>query len=558
MAMYSAPADDPGPTAARPEPATAPQGLIRQRLITQLATARSAGLALVVAPAGYGKTTLLTQYAALHPGPVVWHSVDATAAAAGRTGSRLVEFAEAGQAANQLLGLDNVDQLIGTPAEQDLEHLLTSRQRDADVLLAARRMPPLNLLRHEVFGVPGVVGPDQLRFRTWEVERLLAAVYSEPLPPDEVALLTRRTGGWAAGLAMFHLSTRGRPLAARRRAVAALSGRWSMARGYLASTLLRGMGPDVRDFLVRTCVLDVLTGERCDRLLDTTGSDQLLDDLANRYGLPISVDGGQSYVYHQVLRSHLAAALVDELGEAGAARWHARAARLLVTEGAHAEAIRAYARAGDWSAVRRLLARVGGTVFDHSDQGLGDLLPGWLLAEDPWLVYAEARRRLGHGQIDAAIAGFHTAEVLFGDEDGKRRCRAHRRMAAVWLADEMPARVHWSAWLRAAVRRHPAAVGGEAFALPGAGGELVRLSTMVLTGDLAGALRHATDTLSARATMTLAMTSAPSSAGGCTPPSSTGGNSKAVSNPTGSRSKITVVRRVCGRRATSIGMAFIT
>ena len=493
MAMYGVPTGQPDPIDVRPENIPDAQGLVRQRLITHLTAASATGLALVVAPAGYGKTTLLAQYASAHRGPVAWHGIDAVDAATGHAARRLTEVVLAATP-DALLVIDNVDQLIGTSAEGELERLLPHRARGGYVLLAGRRMPELNLLRHEVSGVPGVIGPDQLRFRTWEVERLLATVYGEPLPPDEVALLTRRTGGWAAGLAMFHLSTRGRPLVARQRAVASLSGRWSMARGYLARTLLTGLAPDARTFLVRTSVLDVLTGERCDRLLDTTGSDRVLDDLATRYGLPITVDGGHSYLYHQVLRSHLAAALVEDLGESRAAKWHARAAKMLVAEGAYPEAVRAYARAGDWSAVRKLLAKVGDVVADTSDSGLGDLLPAWLLAEDPWLVYAEARRRMGHGQIEAAIASFRKAEALFGDEDGKHRCGAERRTAAIWLSEEVPQRAHWSAWLRAAVRRHPTIVGGQALALPGASGELIRLVTELLAGDVRDALRCLRDT----------------------------------------------------------------
>ncbi|MBN1174135.1 MAG: winged helix-turn-helix domain-containing protein [Micromonosporaceae bacterium] len=494
--MRGAPVDDPFTTSMTGNGIPAAHGLVRHRLVAHLAATRATGLALVVAPAGYGKTTLLAQYAHLHPGYVTWHGVDGAEAIAGQTDRLLGDIADSADHPESLLIIDNVDQLIGTPAEAELERALSYRSgrcgsSGCDVLLSGRRMPELNLLRHEVSGVPCVIGPDHLRFRTWEVERLLASIYAEPLPPDEIALLTRRTGGWAAGLAMFHLSTRGRPLAARQRTVASLSGRWSMARGYLARTLLADLDPAIRTFLVRTSVFEVLTGTRCDCLLDTTGSARVLDDLANRHGLLSSIDGGQSYLYHQVMRSHLAEALVEDLGERQAARWHARAARLLIDEAAYGEAIRAHARAGDWAAVRRLLARAGDVVVDHDDPGLGDLLPAWLLAEDPWLVYGEARRRLGHGQLHAAIDGFRKAESLFADEDGKRRCRARRRISAIWLADEVPGRAHWSAWLRAALRRHPLTVSCDAVALPGTSGHLVRLMATMLAGNLRDAYRYA-------------------------------------------------------------------
>jgi DNA-binding SARP family transcriptional activator len=498
---------------ARPDQSPSPEGLVRSRLIAHLDTALAGGVALVVAPAGFGKTTLLEQYARTHQGPVARYRADPADAATDRTARRITDAIRAAlklpaltdEAASDadplaemsvanttdlLLLIDNVDCLIGTPGELIIERLLANRPSGVRIVIAGRRMPALNLMRHEVSGRPEVLGSEHLRFRTWEVERLLAGVYAEPLPPDEVALLTRRTGGWAAGLTMFHLSTRGRPLSVRRRAVAALSGRWAVARDYLARNLLAGLTDEIRDFLVRTCVFDVLTGERCDRLLDSFGSDQRLDELAHRHGLPITVDGGHTYQYHQVLRSHLAAALVEELGEAEARRWHARTAELLVAEGAYAEAVRSYARAGDWPAVRRLLARVGGDVVDSGDRSWDDLLPGWLVAEDPWLVYAEARRRLGHGQLAAAIDGFRQAESLFGDTEGRQRCLRERRVAAIWLTDEQPARTHWSSWLRAATRRHPTVVAGEAIALSGAEGELVRLVAELLAGNVGEALRQ--------------------------------------------------------------------
>ena len=474
-----------------------PRGLVRPRLLALLDTGRGTGLALVIAPAGFGKTTLLDQYAQAHPGPVASYRADPADAAGGHTACRLTaalraalgrpgrpadrdpvgellaELASVHDGTDLLVVIDNVDCLIGTPGEEVVDRLLAHRPAGVRMVVAGRRMPALDLLR----------------FRTWEVERLLAAVYAEPLPFDEVALLTRRTGGWAAGLAMFHLSTRGRPLTSRRRAVAALSGRWAVAREYLARNLLAGLTTEVREFLVRTCVLDVVTAERADRLLATTGSERILDELTNRYGLPVIVDSG-SYQYHQVLRGHLAVALVEDLGEAEAVRWHARAGGLCVAEGAYAEAVRCYARAGDWAAVRQLLSQVGADVVDAPDRGWDDLLPGWLVAEDPWLVYAEARRRLGHGQLERAIAGFRQAEALFTDGEGRDRCLRDRRVAAIWLADDQPARTHWSAWLRAATRRHPAALAGEAVGLGGPAGELVRLVAELLAGNVGEALRE--------------------------------------------------------------------
>lgn len=526
MTMDGPAATDPPPTRSITTPSrsivTPPPlrpGLARPRLQGRLDRARAGGLALVVAPAGFGKTTMLAQYAHRHTGPVAWVGLAATDAAAARTTQLValaVRNARIGAAASGapaavdgqpgsphldgvaavrnappglLLVIDNADHLLDTPDEPLLEELLAASSHGVYVLLAGRRLTALGLLRHEVAGYFEMIDADQLRFRTWEVERLLADVYGEPLPPDDIAVLTRRTGGWAAGLAMFHLATRRQPAPVRRRAVAALSDRWDLTRGYLARTVLAELSPDVRRFLVLTSVFDAVTAIRCDRLLGRTGSARLLEELTTHHALPVTSHAG-AYQYHQVLRSHLLAALVDDLGEHEARHWHTRAAKLLVEEGAHPEAVRSYARAGDWNAVGGLLATLGLALTDHSEQPLADLLPGWLLAEDPWLVYAEARRRLADGQLSAALDCLRRAEQLFGD-DAARVCRQDRRIATIWLPGRQPARTHWTAWLRAATQHHPAAVAGEALVLPGPEGELVRLLAEVLAGNVAEAVRSA-------------------------------------------------------------------
>jgi DNA-binding SARP family transcriptional activator len=167
-----------------------------------------------------------------------------------------------------------------------------------------------------------------------------------------------------------------------------------------------------------------------------------------------------------------------------------------MAEGAYAEAARSYARAGSWSAVRRVLAQVGDRVAESGDRSWSDVMPGWLLAEEPWLVFSEARRRLGDGQVEAAIDGFRHAEMLFADEGGKQRCRTERRIAASWLAEEQSAGTHWSSRLRAATREHPAVVAAEArllgpAQLPGVDGELIRRLGDLLAGNLADSLAYA-------------------------------------------------------------------
>lgn len=472
-------------------------GLVRRRLLDELRVLRSSRLALVVAPAGSGKTTLLAQHAAEWPGPVGWWQADPADTSAENVidgvwralpdlpGPRgrldpdaLLAAMRVGVAQDTLLVIDDAHCLSTTAAEAALEAIITRAPVSLHVLAAARRMPTLNLSRHELSGVR-VIDAEQLRFRSWEAEYLLRDIYREPLPPDDAAALARRIGGWAAGFHMFHLSTKGRPLAERRRAVAALDGRSALTRAYLARTVLAELPSHLRSFLIHTCVFDALTPQRCEELLGGPGiSRQYLADLERRQAFTTTLDGGRTYRYHEVLRAYLSVILAEEEGDARANGWYKRASALLETEGSFLEAARASARAEDWPATRRLLAQVGSVVGDGGESWW-DILPAWLIAEDPWLILAEGRRLLHQGRLREAIELLRSAEEHFSDERGRARCRAVRRVAMTWLPVMAAPTGDVAGTLREATRRHPALAAGKAEAPP-----LVKVVGLLLAGNV--------------------------------------------------------------------------
>lgn len=488
---------------------TGATGLVRPRLLMDLDPLRRAPLAVLVAPAGFGKTTLLAHYAHAFDGTVVWITAEAgdtdPAALAHRLrracpvelpppvrADDLAEFAEAldaGPGGETLVVIDDSQWLEGSESEKAVERMLVAAPPGLHTVLAGRRMPGVNTSRHELTGLL-IIGPEQMRFRAWEAEALLRDVYDEPLPPSDIAALSRRVGGWAAGLHLFHLFTRGRPLAERRAAVASLDGRAALCRAYLTRTVLDDLPERLHGFLLHTGVFDTLTGARCDQLLGQHDSHLILAELERLQAFTTSADGGRTYRYHEILRSHLAATMVDEYGDDGVRRWHVRAARILERESAFAEAARSYARAGQWADVRRLLGRLGASLVADGVEPWRDVLPAWLVAEDPWLMLAEGQHRFSRGQVAAAIDSFRQAEGLFTDEDGRAHCRQALARAGVWLPGLQRPQGPWPNWLRAAAQGHPAMVAGRADALPGAGGRVVRVVAWVLAGHVAEVRRE--------------------------------------------------------------------
>ena len=408
------------------------------------------GASAVVAPPGSGKTTLLAHVAAHSAWQVGWCSLgpeDRTTSAlfrhlaaaasvpvpAAPGGGTLQDLTAAldGRHDRVLLVLDDVHELVGSVAEDALADLVRLRPVHVRLVLGARRLSALNVPRLMLTGELLALDGDALRFRSWEVEELFRLVYEEPLAPEAAAELTRRTGGWAAGLKLFHLATVGRPPRDRDRAVHELGGRSRLTSSYLARNVLNELDEPGRGFLVRTSSLGVLTGPLCDALLETTGSAEMLNHLDSRQFFIQVSDDGRTYRYHQVLQTYLEGLLDDELGPDRAAQIRARSGQLLEESGHAREAMRAYALADDWASVARLVQSSGACL---DERGLGpERTP--CPADDPWLALSRARRLLRDGSVGAAVAAYQEAEQTMDDPGFLARCAEEREQASVWLSD---------------------------------------------------------------------------------------------------------------------------
>ena len=403
--------------------------LPRERLDELLRGLWRRRLALVVAPAGSGKTTLLACFAANAGVPVAWYRPETwdgaeevflgyleagLRAALGDLpgGWRTVEDAakalETWGGERALVVIDDLHTLEGTPAEAVLERLLDYAPA-LRFLAASRTQPGLNLSRLRVAGNLVEIGGDDLRFRSWEVERLFRDFYQDPLPPVELAQLARRTEGWAAGLQLFHLATHGKALDERRRVLEGLGVSSRFVREYLTRNVLDELPSELRDFLLRTCVLQRLSGAICDRFTERGESALLLEELERRQVFTQSLDDEGHYRYHEVLRSHLESILVQQLGEAAVRERHRRAGAVLEEAGALAEGLRAYCRAEDWAAVDRLLGRSGEQLVEDAQAWI-EVVPDAVLDHDPWLLLAVARRHRADGQLQAALDAYRRAE----------------------------------------------------------------------------------------------------------------------------------------------------
>src|SRR6266436_6723172 len=251
------------------------------------------------------------------------------------------------------LVLDDMHELDSDEARRQLE-LLVMRAPDAlRFVLATRHDLRLGLHRLRLEGELTELRAADLRFSLAEARELLAAAGVD-LPGPALALLYERAEGWAAGLRLAALSLAGHP--DPERFAAEFSGSERTVAEYLLAEVLERQGEQVRRLLLRTSVLERVSGELGDLLTGGSGGERILQDLEEAGAFVVSLDGRRSWFrYHQLFADLLQLELRHtEPGELPAL--HATAAGWYAGNGYPAEAVRHAQAAQDWSLAARLLS----------------------------------------------------------------------------------------------------------------------------------------------------------------------------------------------------------
>jgi LuxR family maltose regulon positive regulatory protein len=324
-------------------PAVRPRFVSRARLIDLLTPESGAGLVLVCAPAGYGKTTLLAEWAhslGTDGTAVAWVALDPSDDDPILFTSYLIAgliqvlgpIAELTQIAQLLRSSPEMDlrrilpsvinaivssdrecvlilddyHLIGSPAVHDaLAYLLTHLPGNLRIAVGSRSDPPLPLARMRARGQLLEIRTAGLRFTAEETAQFLNEVMQLELSAQGIAVLEERTEGWAAGLQLAALSVAGR--GDKEDFIAAFSGSQRYLVEYLMEEVISRQPEELQPFLLLTSILERMCGALCDALRgEGAGSAEILKRLEQTNLFVVALDDrGDWYRYHHLFRDFL-------------------------------------------------------------------------------------------------------------------------------------------------------------------------------------------------------------------------------------------------------------
>ena len=461
-------------------PPPRPKVVLRPRLIERLNEGLSAGrkLTLISASAGFGKTTLVSEWVAgcdARPKVrVAWLSLDegdndptrfltylvaALQTIAANIGEGVLGVLQSPQPPptesiltallneittipdHFILVLDDYHVIDSKPVDHALTFLLEHLPPQMHLVIATREDPHLPLARLRARGQLTELRAADLRFTPSEAAEFLNQVMGLNLSAEDIAALETRTEGWIAGLQLAALSMQGNKDVSG--FIREFAGDHRYIVDYLVEEVLQSQPEPIRRFLLQTAILDRLNGSLCDAVTGKEEGNARLEALqrGNFFVIPLD-DKRNWYRYHHlfadVLRMHLMAEQPDQVSAL-----HRRASEWYEHNGSTDDAIRHALAAEDFERAANLVelavpamrrSRQGATV---TELGWLKALPDELVRFRPVLSVDYAFALFGGGELEAVEARLRDAERWLDTAAGSMATR-----------DRNPRRRGWSSWTK--------------------------------------------------------------------------------------------------------------
>ena len=359
----------------------------RPRLLAQLESGLHSKLTLICAPAGFGKTTLLSEWIAESASQFAWVSLDtgdndparflaywisaiqriqsrfgaAFLASLQNSHSLAIEAVltglinEIAEIPDRLvIVLDDFHVIDDHRISDMVAFMLENLPANMHLVITSRSDPSLPIARLRARGQLNELRAADLRFTVLEVAAFLNKTLGQELNQEDVDMLERRTEGWVVGLQLAALSMQGR--ADIQDFIRDFSGSHHYIVEYLTEEVLRRQPEGLQQFLLQTSVLDRLSGPLCDVVTGITGSQALLSQMhrENLFIIPLD-DTHQWYRYHQLFADLLRARLEHTMTSAEIHELHHRASNWYAANNALDEALRHALAAQDFEAAAAII-----------------------------------------------------------------------------------------------------------------------------------------------------------------------------------------------------------
>jgi len=370
----------------------------RAALLKRLDAGLEQKLTLISAPAGFGKTTLVSEWIALHSqarpaGSVAWVSLDPddndpvrfwryilTACQAfgndvSKTSLNILNNAPqppfevlltmfinqlASLSGKAILILDDYHVINARQIHETMAFFLANLPPSVHLILITRSDPPLPLARMLARNELNALRVEDLRFSLEEAEVIIRQRISTPLPIDAFKHLLDRTEGWIAGLhlATLALQRREDPIEIQR-FLDTFTGSLRPIQDYLVNEVFGAQPEYIQEFLLRTSILSRLTTSLCDQVTGRDDSSILLDKLErdNLFLVPLDASG-QWYRFHALFSESMQQYARQRLGQAHLHELHRKASRWYEQHGLLSEAVEAALASLDHHRALELIKRI--------------------------------------------------------------------------------------------------------------------------------------------------------------------------------------------------------
>jgi len=429
----------------------------RERLIKRLHHSLNSSLTLISAPAGFGKTTLVSDWISSHNLSVAWLSLDegdndstrflthliaAFQTVGNNLGESAMDLLQSPQPVpaesvmtsllndtskypeNIILVLDDYHVIYEKSVNNSLSFLLDHLPPQLRLIMTTRHDPDLPIARLRVRNLLTEIRAADLRFTSSEAAGFLEEVMGLKLTPEEIDTLENRTEGWIAGLQMAAISMQGREDIAG--FIRSFAGHERYIVDYLGDEVLKSQSEEKRTFLLYTSILKRFNNSLCDAVTGQTNGGMILDELerANLFIIPLDNER-HWFRYHHLFADFLHNHLLREQPEMQSVL-HQRASEWYEGNGSPAEAIRHALAANDMERAANLIEQEW-PAMDATFQlatwiGWVKEIPDELIRVRPVLNVGYAWALIGRGDLELGESRLKDAAQLLenmGKKDGE-------------------------------------------------------------------------------------------------------------------------------------------